>query len=70
MITRIQTLALAACALPLLAQGPVEPQAGNWKTWVITSGKDFRVPPPPDAAATRPNSRSFGVSLPKTIRRL
>jgi len=32
--------------------GPVEPNAGSWKTWVISSGKDFRVPPPPDADAT------------------
>lgn len=31
----------------------IEPTAGAWKTWVISSGKDFRVPPPPDAAATR-----------------
>ncbi len=31
----------------------IEPQAGAWKTWVISSGKDFRVPPPPDAAATQ-----------------
>jgi membrane-associated phospholipid phosphatase len=30
----------------------VEPNAGNWKTWVISSGKDYRVPPPPDAGAT------------------
>jgi hypothetical protein len=26
--------------------------AGTWKTWVISSGKDFRVPPPPDLSAT------------------
>jgi membrane-associated phospholipid phosphatase len=32
--------------------GQIEPNAGSWKTWVISSGKDFRVPPPPDAAAT------------------
>ena len=31
----------------------IEPKAGAWKTWVISAGKDFRVPPPPDAAATR-----------------
>ena len=39
----------------LLAQsaGPIEPDAGKWKTWVISSGRDFRVPPPPDAAATK-----------------
>ena len=32
--------------------GQVEPNAGSWKTWAISSGKDFRVPPPPDAAAS------------------
>ena len=31
---------------------PIEPNAGNWKTWAISSGKDYRVPPPPDAAST------------------
>jgi membrane-associated phospholipid phosphatase len=31
---------------------PIEPEAGTWKTWVIASGKDFRVPPPPDNPAT------------------
>jgi len=25
----------------------VEPDAGNWKTWFITSGKDWRLPAPP-----------------------
>src|SRR5437879_6061672 len=34
----------------------IEPGAGSWKTWVISSGKDFRVPPPPDAAATKGES--------------
>ena len=27
-------------------QAQVEPTAGNWKTWFITSGKDYRLPPP------------------------
>ena len=38
--------------LPVAAQtaGQIEPNAGKWKTWAISSGKDFRVPPPPDAA--------------------
>jgi membrane-associated phospholipid phosphatase len=31
----------------------IEPNAGNWKTWIISSGKDYRVPPPPDEAATQ-----------------
>lgn len=29
----------------------VEPGAGTWKTWVLTSGSEFRLPPPPDSAA-------------------
>jgi len=28
----------------------VEPQAGQWKTWVIASGSALRLPAPPDAA--------------------
>ena len=35
------------------ALGQIEPGAGTWKTWAISSGKDYRVPPPPDAAATK-----------------
>ena len=30
----------------------VEPNAGNWKTWVIASGSALRLPPPPDANGT------------------
>ena len=26
---------------------------GTWRTWVLSSGAEFRLPPPPDAAATR-----------------
>ena len=29
----------------------IEPQAGRWKTWVITSGSQFRLPPPPHGLA-------------------
>jgi membrane-associated phospholipid phosphatase len=32
---------------------PVEPTAGTWKTWMLSSGREFRVPPPPDAGATQ-----------------
>ena len=41
--------------LPIWPQypGQIEPTAGSWKTWAISSGKDYRVPPPPDAAATK-----------------
>jgi len=35
------------------AQAQVEPRAGQWKTWVLTSGAQFRLPPPPNPAVTR-----------------
>jgi hypothetical protein len=33
-------------------EGPIEPQAGTWKTWVLASGSQLRLPPPPDKATT------------------
>jgi hypothetical protein len=32
--------------------GPIEPRAGTWKTWVLKSGGELRLRPPPDAQAT------------------
>src|SRR5262245_31135210 len=57
-MTRPNAVAIlvSACALTLAAQSgnpQIEPNAGNWKTWVISSGKDFRAPAPPDGAATK-----------------
>ena len=49
-------LAPLIAVLPAFAQQPtpgIEPTAGSWKTWIIPSGRDYRVPPPPDAATTR-----------------
>jgi hypothetical protein len=34
------------------AAGPIESDAGGWRTWVLASGKELRLPPPPDAQAT------------------
>src|SRR5438045_8567544 len=37
------------------AQAPaiqLDRDAGAWKTWIIPSGKEFRVPPPPDRGVT------------------
>src|SRR3954454_10512657 len=71
MTARILLFAAAAfcTAQPLHAQAAqrheardteaVEPNAGNWKTWVIPSGKDYLVPPPPGAAATRAELRAL-----------
>ncbi len=41
----------AALAASLVAQDPGS--AGKWKTWVISSGNEHGVPPPPGEAATR-----------------
>jgi membrane-associated phospholipid phosphatase len=43
---------LTGMALALRLPAQVEPGAGQWKTWVISSGSEFRLPPPPDANAT------------------
>lgn len=37
----------------------IEPQAGAWKTWVISSGRDYRVPPPPNRWETRAELRQL-----------
>ncbi len=37
----------------------VEPKAGTWHPWVISSGKDYRVPPPPGSGATRAELRAL-----------
>ena len=52
---------ISAVALPLHVQadGSIEPNAGNWRTWVISSGRDYRVPPPPGAAETRAELRAL-----------
>jgi membrane-associated phospholipid phosphatase len=42
---------LLSVSSALAQSDPIEPNAGAWKTWVISSGKDLRVPPPPDASA-------------------
>jgi membrane-associated phospholipid phosphatase len=53
-VQKILKLAVLA-SLPLYAQtaAQIEPTAGAWKTWIIPSGKEFRVAAPPDAAETR-----------------
>src|SRR6476646_6015724 len=51
---RMTWLSLLA-VVPVWAQpaGQIEPNAGTWKTWAISSTTDYRVPPPPDAAAAQ-----------------
>jgi membrane-associated phospholipid phosphatase len=49
----LAVLGLAHTAAAQPAQDLVEPKAGTWKTWVLASGSELRLPPPPDAAATQ-----------------
>jgi membrane-associated phospholipid phosphatase len=51
--------------VPVQAQsnGPIEPNAGNWKPWIISSGRDYRVPPPPGAAETRHELKALAESI-------
>src|SRR6476659_9599315 len=39
-------LSLAIIFLSVKLHAQTEPSAGNWKTWFITSGKDYRLPAP------------------------
>src|SRR5262249_53137856 len=38
---------------------PIVPNAGTWKTWVLSSGRQLRLPGPPDPAATREELRQL-----------
>src|SRR5262249_40355023 len=53
--TRLISVLVLVLAVPIFCQtaGQIEPNAGNWKTWIISSGKDYRLPTPPGDAATR-----------------
>jgi membrane-associated phospholipid phosphatase len=44
--------AVANLASAQTVSGPIEPRAGAWKTWVLKSGSELRLPPPPNAQAT------------------
>jgi len=40
------SIIIAVFLITAQLQAQVEPGAGNWKTWFITSGKDYRLPAP------------------------
>ncbi|MCW8087341.1 phosphatase PAP2 family protein [Sabulicella glaciei] len=44
---------LSGTGLAQPRQGAQPAHPGTWQTWVLTSGQQFRLPPPPNAAATR-----------------
>ncbi|HEX4949530.1 MAG TPA: vanadium-dependent haloperoxidase [Blastocatellia bacterium] len=41
----------------------IEPNAGKWRTWVISSGQDYRVAPPPKQRETRAELRQIADLL-------
>jgi membrane-associated phospholipid phosphatase len=49
-ITRLMMILMAASAAVVAQDAP---HPGDWKTWVIASGKEHGVPAPPDAASTQ-----------------
>jgi len=49
----IRGLLIALAVTTSVSAGQSAADAGQWKTWIIASGSDHGVPPPPDAAATR-----------------
>jgi hypothetical protein len=44
---------LGSAAIPSRAQADVEPKAGAWRTHVLSSGSELRLPAPPGVGATR-----------------
>ena len=60
---RCLALALIALVGPVTAHAQIEPHAGQWRTWVIPSGENYRVPPPPGPAQTQEEIRSFRERL-------
>src|SRR5437762_9573148 len=60
MIYHMRPFLLLVFCLGASAQtGLIEPNAGNWKTWVISSGKDYRVAPPPGPSETQAELRTL-----------
>lgn len=50
----VAQLALAAGAAGAQRQSPqIEPGAGSWETWVLASGSELRLPPPPGRGTTQ-----------------
>ncbi len=58
---RLLALLVVGAALHATAHAGagIEPNAGNWQTWIIPSGSAFRVPPPPGAADTQAELRAL-----------
>src|SRR6266852_3772245 len=51
--TLILLLGVSLAYPPARAWAQIEPNAGTWRTWLLKSGNELRLPPPPDEKATR-----------------
>jgi hypothetical protein len=47
----LEALLLTGCVVPT-GRPPIEPEAGQWQTWVSTASGEVRPPAPPDHTAT------------------
>lgn len=55
-MTNSKTVMLLATGLTVasaFAQGPIEPRAGTWKTWILRSGSELRLPAPDSGGTAR-----------------
>ena len=52
-VTANQGGAQTSAATAQTSLGRIEPEGGTWKTWVLASGSQLRLPPPPDTEASR-----------------
>jgi membrane-associated phospholipid phosphatase len=62
LIVGLVLLQLAAMAGPLAAKpsaAMIEPTAGSWKTWALSSGSELRLPAPPSRAASQAELRQL-----------
>lgn len=57
-LTFVLGLGLTLFALSTSAQ--IEPNAGQWKTWVLRSGSQFRLPPPPGRHESKEEIEALG----------
>ena len=63
-------LLTSVVVVPLSAEkhgDQIEPDAGNWRTWVISSAKDYRVSAPPGPAATSRCVRGVQHGAPRSL---
>lgn len=56
------SLALFGCGGDDGSQPPAEPDAGKWRTWVLSSSSAVRVPPPPRSGSEQARADDEGLS--------